>query len=355
VTVPSFRVDVSIEEDLIEEIARIHGFDRIPSTLSAGLSSYGAKTREQAFRTTLANTLAGSGLNEAITYSFTHPRVFDQMKLPPDNSLRQTIALLNPLSEDHSVMRTFMLPGILEALAKNYKRRNNNVALFEMGAVFIPDADGQTHQERQILVGAAMGATPGNWLEKPRTYDYYYLKGVLENLFRVIGAENVQYVPEKENPSFHPGRTATIKIGAETVGIIGELHPDVLENFELPERIVAFELDVALLWAGSGAKRQYRSLPKYPGMDRDLAIVVKKEYPVGDILKAIGEKGGELLREAAVFDVYQGAQVPEGHQSIALTLKFQAEDRTLTEGEVAQVITAINEHLSTSFQAQLRG
>ncbi|MCL2766726.1 MAG: phenylalanine--tRNA ligase subunit beta, partial [Peptococcaceae bacterium] len=164
VAIPSYRGDVSIEEDLIEEIARMYGYDIVPSTLPTGLSACGAKTREQVFRTVVADTLAASGINEAITYSFTNPGVFDRMNLEQDNVLRQTINIQNPLSEDHSVMRTMLLPGLLESLAKNFNRRNQDAALFEIGTVFLPESVGDNHQERQILAGAVMGAQPGSWL-----------------------------------------------------------------------------------------------------------------------------------------------------------------------------------------------
>ena len=354
VAIPSYRGDVSIEEDLIEEIARMYGYDIVPSTLPTGLSACGAKTREQVFRTVVADTLAASGINEAITYSFTNPGVFDRMNLEQDNVLRQTINIQNPLSEDHSVMRTMLLPGLLESLAKNFNRRNQDAALFEIGTVFLPEPVGDNHQERQILAGAVMGAQPGSWLVKPVAYDFYYLKGVLENLFATVGTEKINYRRESGNPSYHPGRTAAINSGDETIGIVGELHPDVIESFDLPEGVMAFELDFAKLFERSGATRQYMPLPKFPGIERDLAVVLKKENQVGDVMAAITQHGGELLKSVDVFDIYQGEQVPPGCQSIAFSLKFQASDRTLTDGEISDITAVIAEDLANRFQAQLR-
>ena len=355
VTVPSYRVDVGIEEDLIEEVARMHGFDLIPSTLPTGASGHGGKTEKQAFKTTVADTLAASGLNEIITYSFTHPVIFDRMKLPGDSALRQTVKIMNPLSEERSLMRTLLLPGILEALAKNYSRRNQNAAVFEIGAVFLPDPAGETNRELETLAGALMGARPGNWLEKAAGYDFYYLKGILDNLFQVIGADGVVYRKENANPSFHPGRTAALTCGGDTFGVLGELHPDVLESFDLPERVVAFELDLEKLFNLKDLTRQYRPLPKFPGIQRDLAVVLNKDNQVGDIIGAIYKKGGELLKTVEVFDIYQGEQVPPGCQSIAFSLSFQASDRTMTDGEISEITAAIAEELAKTYQAQLRG
>ena len=352
VTVPSYRVDVSIEEDLIEEVARMFGYDIIPSTLPTGLSAHGAKTAEQAFKTLVADTLAASGLNEVITYSFTHPGIFDRMNLQPDNILRQTVKIQNPLSEDHSVMRTMLLPGLLESLAKNYNRRNQDAAVFEISTVFLPD--GETHKEVQMLAGAVMGAGPGSWLEKPAPYDFYSVKGVLDNLFAVVGTEKVSYIRESGNPCFHPGRTATILSGEETIGVVGELHPDVMESFDLPEGIVAFELDFDKLCGKSGETRQYQPLPKFPGIERDLAVVLKTDNQVGDVMAVIYQNGGELLKKVDIFDIYKGEQVPQGCQSIAFSLKFQASDRTLTDAEISEVTKKISTELASRFEAQLR-
>ena len=355
VTVPSYRVDVSIEEDLIEEIARLHGFEQIPSTLPSGASGHGAKTDQQAFKTTVAETLAATGLNEIITYSFTQPEIFDRINLPRDSVLRQTVKIMNPLSEDRSVMRTLLLPGILEALAKNYSRRNHDAAVFEIGTVFLPETAGGANRERQTLAGALMGASPGNWLEKAAGYDYYHLKGILANLFRVIGAAPVVYRKESGNPSFHPGRTAVLACGDTTFGVLGELHPDVLEKFDLPARIVAFELDLDQLFSLKGPTRQYQPLPKFPGIERDLAIVLNKDNQVGEIIATIYQQGGALLKTVEVFDLYQGEQVPEGCQSIAFSLSFQAADRTMTDAEISEICATIAQELANKYQAQLRG
>lgn len=355
VTVPTYRVDVSIEEDLIEEVARIYGYHQVPATLPSGLSSHGVKTEEQLFKTKVAEFLTSAGFYEVITYSFTNPRVFDLMNLPADSPFRNTVKIQNPLSEEHSVMRTIMLPGLLEALSKNYNRRNQDGAIFELGTVFLPGESGRSHEERSVLAAAAMGAASGGWMGQPKPFDFYYLKGALESMFKALGTEEVKYSPESQNPCFHPGRTAAMTVSGSKIGVIGELHPTVLEKYELPERIVAFEIDFAKLFAASGRPTVYRPLPKFPGVDRDLAIVLKKENKAGDILETIRETGGDLLNAVSLFDVYHGEQVPAGYQSMAFALKFQAADRTLTDAEVSEITDAISAVLANRFDAQLRG
>ncbi|MDD4169796.1 MAG: phenylalanine--tRNA ligase subunit beta [Desulfotomaculaceae bacterium] len=354
VTVPSHRADVSNEEDLIEEVARLYGYHQVPTTLPYGPTTHGTKTKEQLFRTLIADTLAGTGFNEVVTYSFTHPRVFDLMHIPGDSPLRNTINIQNPLSEEHSIMRTMLLPGLLEVLAKNFSRRVQSGAIFEPGKIFIPAGAGVA-EERKVLAAAAMGQADGGWNTPPRELDFYFMKGALENLFQVLGTATATFHPESTDPSFHPGRTALIKAGGRRLGIIGELHPQVLEKFELPERVVAFEIDLEALFFVSGQPRVYRPLPKFPGIERDLALVVKKETPAADILEAIRNTGGELLSTVALFDIYRGEQVPEGYQSIAFKLKYQAGDRTLTDAEVSELTAAIAAKLSARFGAELRG
>jgi len=355
VGVPTYRVDINLEIDLIEEIARMHGYHRAPGTLPYGPSTRGFRTREQSFTARLRDLMAGAGLYEVVTYSFTHPRVFDRMNLPLDSPLRNTVKIQNPLSEEHSVMRTIMLPGLLEILARNYSRRVQNGAVFEIGRVFHPGDEGCLPEERPVLSAAVMGRTAGGWNTRPREMDYYYLKGVLENLFAGLGTEPVTFRSLTANPSFHPGRTASLAAGEMDFGVIGELHPEVLEHFELPERVVAFEIDLAALFAASRRPARYSPLPKFPGIDRDLAIVVRQDVPAADIIETIRDAGGALLRSVSLFDIYWGEQVPKGCRSMAFSLKFLADDRTLTDAEAGERIEAIAGALAKRFGSELRG
>lgn len=354
VTVPTYRVDVNSEIDLIEEIARMHGYNRVPATLPYGPSTQGIKTREQLFTAEIRNRMAESGLYEVVTYSFVHPRVFGQMNLPVDSPLRDTVKVQNPLSEEHSVMRTIMLPSLLEILSRNYNRRVQNGAVFEIGQVFCPRGEGCLPEERPVLSAAAMGRAVGSWNTAPRELDYYYLKGVLESLFNCLGTDLVTFRPETANPSFHPGRTASLEAGGIRLGVLGELHPDVLEQFELPERVVAFEIDLTQLLAVSGRPVVYSPLPRFPGIERDIAIIIKQEIPAAELVETIRTAGGELLRAISLFDIYRGEQVPKGLQSMAFSLKFLAGDRTLTDAEVGERTEAISKALAQRFGAELR-
>ncbi|MDD4237883.1 MAG: phenylalanine--tRNA ligase subunit beta [Desulfotomaculaceae bacterium] len=354
VTVPTHRVDVSLEVDLIEEIARMHGFDQVPGTLPFGQSTQGKQTREQSLIAGIRNRLAGDGLYELMTYSFTHPRVLDQMNLPGESPLRETVKLQNPLSEEHSVMRTMMLPGLLDALARNFSRRVQNGAVFELGRVFYPQGEGSLPEERQVLAAAAMGRTPAGWNAPAWELDFYYLKGVLENLFDYLRTEPVSFKPELENPSFHPGRSAWLEVAGARLGVLGELHPDVLEQFELPDRVVAFELDLDRLLAVSGRPPVYATLPRFPAVERDIAVLIKQGTPAVQVVDAIRSAGGDLLRSVSLFDVYRGGQVSQGYQSMAFSLRFYAEDRTLTDTEVAEITSAIAQALAQQFGAELR-
>lgn len=354
VNVPTHRVDVSLEVDLIEEVARMYGYNKAPDTLPFGKSTRGIKTKEQASAGRVRSLMAESGLYEVMTYSFVHPRVFDLMNLPPGSPFRNALNIQNPLSEEHSVMRTMLLPCLMDVLVRNYNRRVQSAAVFEIGRVFISRGLDTQPEERNILSAAAMGRAPGSWNLAPGELDYYYLKGVLENLFNALRTPPVSFRPESADPSYHPGRTAVLDADGARLGILGELHPDVLDNYELPVKVTAFELDLDALLTMSGRPAAFKPLPKYPGIERDMAILVKKDVPAASIFAAIREAGGKLLSDVALFDIYFGEQVPAGMQSMAFSLKFQAGDRTLTDEEVGELTGKIASALASKFGAELR-
>lgn len=354
VTVPTHRVDVGLEVDLIEEVARMYGYNLAPETLPIGGATSGMKTKEQAAVTRVRSQLAASGLFEVMTYSFVHPRVFDLMNLPADSAFRNTLNLQNPLSEEYAVMRTMLLPCLLGVLVRNYNRRVQNGAIFEIGRVFKSRGLDTQPEEKTVLAAAAMGCAPGSWNKAPAAYDYYYLKGVLEDLFSALRTAPVTFRPEPADPSFHPGRAAAIEADGVRLGILGELHPDLLENYELPVKVTAFALDFNQLLALSGRPAAFIPLPKYPGIERDLAILVKKDIPAASIFAAIREAGGKLLSDVSLFDIYFGEQVPDGLQSMAFSLKFQASDRTLTDAEAVERTGAVARALADKFGAELR-
>jgi len=354
VTVPTFRPDISLEADLIEEVARMYGYDKVPQTLPQGESTRGARTKRQSLIQKVRQILTGCGLYEVITYSFHSRTEFDRLGVPADSPLRNTVALQNPLSEEQAVMRTLMLPGILDVLQRNYSRRNSNGAVFGIGTVFYPRAKEELPAEREKIAAAVMGNTPKAWGTPSHTMDFYHLKGVLEALFRSLNISSYSFEPVSAEPGYHPGRTARVCVKGNDIGFLGEIHPQVLENYELPDRVAALELDLETFLEFAANFGRYHKLPKFPGVERDLALVVPQEVAVRDVLRVIKKAGGELLKEVELFDVYQGRQVQEGSKSLAFSLQFQAQDRTLTDKEIDACISAITSRLAKDVNAELR-
>lgn len=353
VTVPTFRPDITHEIDLVEEVARLYGYDKIPETLPSGEATQGRRTSEQQMVWDARKVMVSCGFNEVITYSFVHPRIFDLMNLPQDSWLRQTVKLQNPLSEEQSVMRTVLVPGLLEVLQRNLNRRINNGAIFEVGKVFYPVEGRQLPNEVPVLAAVAIGSTPKLWNKPARPMDFYFMKGVVEQLIDSLGIEGVNFA-RHQDPSFHPGRCAKIVVNGVIMGVLGELHPNVIDNYELPGRAVAMKIDLQIMAQASRPVKQYKGLPKFPVVERDLALLVKQEVEAAEMLSIIKRAGGELLRETDIFDVYQGSQVPEGYKSVAFSMKFQAPDRTLTDEETVDKMKRIAKSLEAQVGAELR-
>ncbi|MTI79716.1 MAG: phenylalanine--tRNA ligase subunit beta [Firmicutes bacterium] len=353
VTVPTFRPDVSIEADLIEEVARIYGYNQVPDTLIYGPNTQGKRSESQQLLYDIRNILVGCGLSEVITYGFVNPKVFDMMNLPEDSRFRNVMALQNPLSEEHSVMRTVLVPNLLEVIQKNQNRQTQNGAVFEIGRVFYSEEGQSLPNERSVLAMVFSGNTEKSWNNDSEPMDYYFAKGVLERLFAAIGLKDINFV-RYSDPSFHPGRVAAIKSAGEMIGVLGELHPNVLENYGLNHKAVACKVDLQDLMDTGLQRPKYQQLPKFPAVDRDLAVVVKQDVNTQDMLEVIYKAAGKILTSVKVFDVYQGEQVPEGCKSQAFSLLFQASDRTLKDEEVTKQTDKIAQALNKEFDAELR-
>lgn len=355
VEVPTGRGDISAEIDLIEEIARLFGYNNIPTTLPEGASTEGRKTRAQALTGRVIDIMTDCGLTEIITLSFMNPKIFDMLNIPPDGALRRAVTVQNPLSEEQRVLRTTMLPGILDIMSRNTARKNKDLAFFEVGRLFTPTDGEKLPKETLTLVAGVMGKTTGGWETRAVDMDFFYLKGVVETLLDSLNIKKYNMVPETANPSFHPGRTAGIEIAGDRIGIIGEIHPGVAENFRLNERVAVMQVDLDKLIGAAGGFKKYSQLPKYPAVERDIAIVVTKDVLAADVNRVIRKQSGQLLESISLFDLYQGAQVNEGYKSMAFSLRFQAPDRTLTDEEVNAIHKKIQQALQESFQAELRG
>lgn len=340
---PSFRGDLEHKADLSEEIARFYGYDKIPVTAIRGVAS-GKFTVSQKFERAISDVLIAQGLYEVTTYSFISPKQYDKIMLPADSSLRDCVLISNPLGEDTSVMRTTTIPSMLDVLSRNYNNRNKSAALFELGSVYLPVTGSELPDERPMI-------TLGMYGEK---YDFFSLKGVAETMLRRIGVIGAEYSAYSDHPAFHGGRCAKIFVGGDEVGMIGEIHPAVCENFQLDVRAYAACFDEKLLLSHVAPEQGYKPLPKFPAVTRDLALTCVEELPAASLEKIIRDAVGKILENVTLFDVYRGAQVDAGKKSVAYNLTLRASDRTLTDEESDAAIKRALKALSSA-GAEIRG
>lgn len=327
VKVPSWRADIEREIDIIEEIARLYGYDKIPVTLPAG-NQWGAKTNGQHLEDVSKEIIMSCGYSEITTYSFVSPGCFDKIAMPEYSFLRKTVNLLNPLGEEYSVMRTTLVPNMLEVLARNYKRSVPEAAFFEIGNLFFPKALPVTElpiEKPGVVLGQYGGKS-----------DFFTLKGSVETLLERLGIQDVKYAAESNNPTYHPGRCATVIMGNHVLGTIGEIHPLVLEKYDIRERAYVADLDFNILIQAARLDRIYKPLPKFPAISRDIAVLVADSVTAAELLDCVEQNGGDILESAHIFDVYKGKQIPENMKSVALGMVFRASDRTLTDEEVGK-------------------
>lgn len=357
---PERHYDVEREVDLVEEVARLHGLDRLPRTLPAHGNRRGKLTREQRLRRAVEDALVGLGFDQAITWGFTSPAVAERLRLPEGDARRGWVEIANPLGEEHSVMRTTLLGGLLDAAQYNAARGAEAIALFEVGRAFLREP---SPREGLVAAGAYAGRLPApvreplrlgclvvgplvppSWRRREEGADFFALKGVLETLGRRLDVQ-LGFEPEAE-PFLHPGRAARVSLGGEDLGWLGELHPLVAREWDL-DGGVACELDLAPLFAAARlGEGTYEDLTSFPAVLQDLAVVVDEDVPAERVRAAVAEGGGELLRSVRIFDLYRGEQIGEGRKSLALRLEFRAPDRTLTDEEVAERREAIRASLA---------
>ncbi len=331
VTVPSFRSDVENKYDISEELARFYGYDNIPSfSFSADIKS-GGLTPEQNFEKNLRITLRAVGFSEIETYSFVSPKGLDKILLSADDERRNVLKIQNPLGEDTSVMRTTALPSMLEVLARNYNNRIPSAHLYEVATVYRKVSEDKLPEEPKVVTVGAYGDG----------MDFYELKGRLEELFHVLGVLDVQYLPCKTNPSYHPGRTAEIKVGDTVLGLFGQLHPQAVKNCDLAGEVYAAELSLSALFAVAKGMKGYTPLPKFPAVTRDLALVCDESVLSGEIEEKIKAAAGEMLESVKAFDVYRSAALGENKKSIAYALAFRSAQKTLNDGDIDPAVNAI--------------
>jgi len=353
VTVPPYRVDISEEVDLIEEVARLYGYDQIPVTYPAGTlvqdQDYSYSIKEL-----VTDTMCSFGLDEVVTFSFIGENAFDKLRIPQDSPLRNVLRIKNPLGEEQGVMRTTLLPGLIDVLTYNYHRKLTDLGLFEVGKVFIPSGEGKTPDERLHLGVIACGKVDTGWQVKDVERDFYYIKGIVEGILEILRVEGVQFQSYAGFPALHPGRSAQIFYEKELLGYLGELHPDLLANYEIKTRVVYCELDLDKVIQFSCRDFIAQPIPRYPGVIRDLAVLVPFSVPAARVQELIYRGGGDLLKEVRLFDVYYGDQIPEGYRSLAFSLLYQSPERTLTDEEVAEIHSRIILLLEREAGARLR-
>ena len=347
VTVPSWRLDIDpkyTQNDFSEEVARIYGFDNIPATMmeDSGTKS-GGYTPEQAAERTLGEVCRACGYDGIITYSFYSPAGWDMIRLPENDPRRDAIRILNPLGEDTSCMRTTTLPSILEVLARNWNYRNKDVKLYEFAKIYKKRDDGLADEPKVLTLGAYGG-----------DMDFYSLKGTVEELCDALRIKDVEYVPVKDNPSYHPGRCAAFYAGGRCLGVFGQIHPLVAKNYGVSDELYAAEIDFAAMFESRTTEIYYAPLPRFPAVMRDISVVCDDAVTAGELSKCIKRAGGEYLESVEVFDVYKGANIPEGKKSVSFSLAIRSDEQTLTDSHAEEAVAAILSALEKEYGAVMR-
>ena len=337
VIAPTFRHDLFRMADLAEEVARFYGYDNIPTTLPRGEATTGKLSFKLRVEEIARDIAEFCGFSQGMTYSCESPKVFDKLLLPEDSPLRQTVDIVNPLGEDYSVMRTTSLNGMLTSLATNYNRRNKNVRLYELGNVYLPKALPLTE-----LPEERMQFTLGMYGDG----DFFSMKGVVEEFFEKVGLHKKEtYDPNAGKTYLHPGRQANIIYDGTVVGYLGEVHPDVADNYGIGTRAYIAVIDMPEIVKKATFDRKYTGIAKFPAVTRDISMVMPKEILVGQVEEVIEKKGGTYLESYALFDIYEGEQIKKGFKSVAYSIVFRAKDKTLEEAEITSAMNKILEGL----------
>lgn len=343
--IPSFRQDLLRTCDMAEEVARFYGYDKIPVTLPSGESTSGKLSFKLRVESVAREVAQFCGFSQSMNYSFESPKAFDKLLVPENSDLRQAIRILNPLGQDFSIMKTQALNGMLTSLATNYNRKNKNVRLYEIGNIYIPKALPLTElpdERTQFTLGMYGDG------------DFFTMKGVVEEFFEKVGLDGrITYDPEDKKSFLHPGRQADIIYDGVKVGYLGEVHPQVCENYNIGDRVYYADIDMPYIVEHACFDKKYEGIAKFPTSTRDISLVVDKQVLIGTMENAIIKKGGKLLESCELFDIYEGEQVGEGKKSVAFSLVFRAKDRTLSDTEISEIMDKILAEL-TGLGAVLR-
>ena len=342
--VPQWRTDIHCMADVAEEVARMYGYDKIPVTMFKGATAQGGYTDGQKKRNLTGSICRGMGYSEILTYSFGSPSMFDLIRLPQDSPLRNVIRIINPLGEDTSIMRTTTLPCMMETLSRNNAYRNKAAKLYELAKVYLPQGGEDLPREDVILTLGTYGASE----------TFFTLKGEVEAILRALNAQARSYTAVTDNPSYHPGRCAKLTVGGVDVGVFGQVHPLVAANYGIDSEVYCAELNFTTLLTLLAPENVYHPLPRFPAVERDIAVVCDEGLTVAEVEACIQSAGGKLLRKVKLFDVYRGKGIPQGKKSLAFALELRAEDRTLTDSDSESVMTAILEKLESALGDVLR-
>ena len=331
-TIPTFRQDLNCAADIAEEVARFYGYDNIPVSLPKGEATVGKKPFDQRVQGIAREICERNGFSGGMTYSFESPKVFDKLLLPEDAMERQAIVIANPLGEDFSIMRTVSLNGMLTSLATNYNRRNKVARLYELGNIYLPKALPLTElpDEKMRLTLGMYGAG-----------DFFDMKGVVEEIFDKLGVTGAECEPSNDIPYLHPGRQARIRKGQLDLGFIGQIHPEVGDNYNLKTEAYVAVLNMEVITMLTNFDRKYEGIAKFPASTRDLSMVMDKGLFVGQIEHVIKKNAGKILESCELFDVYEGEQVGAGKKSVAFSLIFRAKDRNLESAEVDKAVEKV--------------
>ena len=337
IQVPSWRPDLRCMADIAEEVARYYGYNNIATTLMRGTTTRGGYSETAMLENQAGAAARSLGYSEIITYSFVSPASFDAVRVPKDSPLRKAVKLVNPLGEDTSIMRTIILPSMLDILSRNYAMKNKGVKLYELGRVYLP-VDGQDlPEEPRHLIFGTYGENE----------TFFSMKGEIDALLELLNVKPAEYVANRENPSYHPGRCADILIDGKLAGTIGQVHPLVAETYGIGGEVYVADLDFTTIEASLAEERVFHSLPRFPAVTRDLALVCDESLTVGELERCISGAAGKLLRKIDLFDIYRGPGVAAGKKSVAFSLELRADDRTLTDedstGVVDRVLKALKE------------
>ena len=341
--VPSWRGDVEHYSDIAEEVARFYGYNEIPVRFTGAISTCGGFTPQQQCERQIGEILRSLGLDEIITYSFISPSYYDKICLPADSPLRDSLKILNPLGEDTSIMRTTVLPSMLEILTRNYNFRNKAASLYEIGRIYQKREDGLADEPKIVSIGLYGQAV-----------DFFRLKGIVETLLSSVTGQELSFVADRSNPSYHPGRCAKVFLGDTLLGTFGQVHPAVTANYGVDMELYCAELSFDAIFANRRPLPVYVPLPKFPTVMRDIAVVCRKEVPVGELSACIKRSGGSFLKGCTVFDVYTGHHIAEGLKSVAFSLTMRADDRTMTDEDADNTVQNVLSALKAEFNAFIR-